>query len=170
MVRTSKAIISFHDNSFFNCRRHSITERARGLLGVRNSEILPLPANLCFEGTGISPDVQSLLVSNPATEILPIPAGTIWPKPSVFHVRATETFLDQLAALAEHHAEPEMCDHFHAYNGLQGLMQWYDAFSGDPLLVDGSIAEAKVQTFCRELGVPYARWRWQDSQTRTSPD
>lgn len=123
------------------------------------AEILPMPANLCFEGTNISSDVQSLFASHAATQILQIPPGTIWPKPSVFHVRATEQFLHQLAALAESHAEPEICDHFHAYNGNQGLMQWYDAFSGDPLLVDESIAERKVETFCRRLEVPYARWR-----------
>jgi hypothetical protein len=94
-----------------------------------------------------------------ATQILQILPGTIWPKPSVFHVRATEQFLRQLAALAERHAGPEICDHFHAYDGNQGLMQWYDAFSGDPLLVDESVGEMKVQTFIRKLGVPYARWR-----------
>lgn len=37
-------------------------------------------------------------------------------------------------------------------------MQWYDAFSGDPLLVADSILEAKVQIFSRALGVQYARW------------
>lgn len=120
------------------------------------TEILPLPANLCFEGTNISSDVQSLLASHAATQILQIPPGTIWPKSRVFHVRATKQFLQQLASLAGKHAEPEVCDHFHAYNGNLGLMQWYDAFSGDPLLVDESIAEAKVQTFCRKLEVPYA--------------
>ena len=123
------------------------------------TEILPLPANLCFEGTSITSDVQSLFASNAATQTLQIPPGTIWPKPSVFHVRATEQFLDQLVVLARHHAESEICDHFHAYSGNQGLMQWYDAFSGDALLVAESIAEAKVQTFSRKLGVPYALWR-----------
>jgi hypothetical protein len=122
-------------------------------------EILPLPTNLCFEGTSIKSDVQSLLASNEASQTLQIRPGTIWPKPSVFHVRATEQFLDQLAALARHHPEPEICDHFHAYSGNQGLMQWYDAFSGDALLIAESIAEAKVQTFTRKLGVPYAPWR-----------
>jgi hypothetical protein len=122
-------------------------------------EILALPVNLCFEGTSISPDVQSFFASHAATQILQIPRGTIWPKPSVFHVRATEQFLRQLAALAERHVGPEICDHFHAYDDNQGLMQWYDAFSGDPLLVDESVGEMKVQTFCRKLGVPYARWR-----------
>lgn len=77
----------------------------------------------------------------------------------MFHVLATEQFLDQLAALAQHHAEPEICDHFHAYSGNQGLMQWYDAFSSDALLVAESIAEVKVQTFSHKLGVPYAFWR-----------
>jgi len=38
-------------------------------------------------------------------------------------------------------------------------MQWYDAFSGDPLLIEESIPEAKVQGFCRKLGVKYVRWR-----------
>jgi hypothetical protein len=64
-----------------------------------------------------------------------------------------------LALGAPRHANAEVCDHFHAYNDAHGLMQWYDAFSGDPLLVDASIPEASVQSFCRKLGVNYARWR-----------
>jgi hypothetical protein len=121
-------------------------------------EILALPANLCFEGASISPDVQSFFASHAATQILQIAPGTIWPKPSVFHVRATEEFLRQLAALAERHAGAEICDHFHAYDDNQGLMQWYDAFSGDPLLIGESIPEAQVESFCRKLGAKYARW------------
>jgi hypothetical protein len=77
----------------------------------------------------------------------------------VFQVRATEQFLQQLAALAEKHAEPEVCDHFHAYYNGHGLIQWYDAFSGDPLLIAESIPEAKVQSFSRKLVLKYARWR-----------
>jgi hypothetical protein len=121
------------------------------------TETLPLPVNLCFEGTRISPDVQVLLASSAVTPSLQIPPGTIWPKPSVFHVRATEQFLHQLGALAGKHAESEICDHFHAYADGHGLMQWYDAFDL-PLLIDESIAEANVQNFCRKLGGRYARW------------
>ncbi len=36
-------------------------------------------------------------------------------------------------------------------------MQWYDAFDL-PLIVDGSIAEASLESFCRELGVQYSPW------------
>ena len=121
------------------------------------AEILPLPVNLCFEGTNISPDVQALLAASAVTPCLQIPPGTIWPKPSVFHVRATEQFLHQLAALAGRHAGIEICDHFHAYVDGHGLMQWYDAFDL-PLLIDESIAEANVQSFCRKLGGRYTRW------------
>jgi hypothetical protein len=73
------------------------------------TEVLPLPVHLCFEGTSISSDVRSLLASNAVTTTLQIPRGTIWPKPSVFHVLATEQFIHELAALAGRHAEPERC-------------------------------------------------------------
>ena len=121
------------------------------------SEVLPLPVHLCFEGTSISSDVQKLLASSAVVATLQIPRGTIWPKPSVFHVLATEQFIHELAALAGRHAEPEVCDHFHAYNDSHGLMQWYDAFD-DPLFIEESVTEASLQSFCRKLRVQYARW------------
>lgn len=119
--------------------------------------VLRLPVRLCFEGTSITSDVRTLLASHAVAATLPIPPGTIWPKPSVFHVLATDEFIHELAALAGKHAEPEVCDHFHAYNDSQGLMQWYDAFDL-PLLIDESVAESSLQTFCNKLGVGYARW------------
>jgi hypothetical protein len=121
------------------------------------TEVLPLPMNLCFEGTSISSDVRKLLVSNAVVAALQIPTGTIWPKPSAFHVLATEQFIHELAALAGRHVGPEVCDHFYAYNDGQGLMQWYDAFDL-PLLIDKSITEASLQSFCHKLGVQYAPW------------
>ncbi len=133
--------------------------------GIRNAEkffsalteVLPLPVHLCFEGTSISSDVRTLLASGVVAATLQIPPGTIWPKPSVFHVLATEQFIHELAALAGRHAESEVCDHFHAYQDSRGLMQWYDAFDL-PLLIDESITDASLQRFCNKLGVQYARW------------
>jgi hypothetical protein len=119
-------------------------------------EILPPPVHLCFEGTKIAPVVRTLLASAAVDATLEIPAGTIWPKSSVFHVFATEQFIHELATLARRHAESEICDHFHAYNDSHGLIQWYDAFDL-PLLVDESISEANLLRFCRKLGVPYSR-------------
>jgi hypothetical protein len=119
---------------------------------------LPLPVYLCFEGTSISSDVVELLTSSAVAPTLQIPPGTIWPKPLVFHVLATEQFLRELAALAARHAEPEICDHFHAYKDGHGLLQWYDAFDL-PLLIDESITEASLQGFCNKLGVQCVRWQ-----------
>ena len=119
---------------------------------------LRLPVYLCFEGTSISSDVAQLLASGAVAPTLQIPRGTIWPKPSVFHVLATEQFVRELAALAARHAEPEICDHFHAYKDDNMLMQWHDAFDL-PLLIDESMTEAGLQSFCNKLGVRYARWQ-----------
>jgi hypothetical protein len=119
-------------------------------------DFLPLPTYLCFEGTSIAPDVRTLLEANTVAPAMQIRAGTLWPKPSVFHVLANESLLQKLASLASRHAEPEICDHFHAYNNARGLLQWYDAFS-DPLLVDETIPEVAVQRFCSKLGVRYSQ-------------
>lgn len=120
------------------------------------TEILPPSTNLCFEGTSMASDIHTLLASNAIVSTFKIPLGTIWPRPTVFHVHATEQFVSELATLAREHAEPEICDHFYAYKG-RGLMQWYDAFD-DPLFVDESIAEKNLQVFCRRLGAHYSRW------------
>jgi hypothetical protein len=85
------------------------------------TEVLPLPVHLCFEGTSISSDVRTLLASSAVVATPQITPGTIWPKPNVFRVLATEQIILELAALTGRHAEPEVCDHFHAYNDTHGL-------------------------------------------------
>jgi hypothetical protein len=62
-----------------------------------------------------------------------------------------------VAALAGKHAEPEVCDHFHAYHDGDSLMQWYDAFDL-PLLINESITETSIQSFCHKLEVQCSRW------------
>lgn len=119
-------------------------------------ELLVLPVYFCVEGTSIAPDVQALFASHATEPGLAIPTGTGWPKPKTFHVLATEEFLDELAATARNHAEPEICDHLHAYKDRRVLLQWYDAFDL-PLIVDESVPEKSVQEFCRRLGARYSR-------------
>ena len=119
-------------------------------------EFLPLSTYLCFEGTSVAPDVRALLEANAVAPAMNITRGTLWPEPNVFHVLATERLLRTLATLARHLAEPEICDHFHAYKDGRLVLQWYDAFS-DPLLVNETVVEATGQAFCSRLGVRYSR-------------
>ncbi len=85
------------------------------------------------------------------TEILSLPVNLC------FEGTRISPDVHQLVALAGKHADSEICDHLHAYTDSRRLMQWYDAFDL-PLLVDESIAEASIQSFCSKLGVRYARW------------
>src|SRR5262245_33441003 len=84
-------------------------------------EFLPLFSCLYFEGTSINPDVQKLLEANAVSPMMTVPTGTLWPKPTVFHVIANEDFLRRLAEVSNRYANPEICDHFHAYHAGRGL-------------------------------------------------
>ena len=119
-------------------------------------ELLPLPTYLRLEGTSIAPDIHAFLEANALAPEMNITPGTLWPKPRVFHVLGSEPLLRRLSMMAGHHAEPEICDHFHAYQNGHVLLQWYDAFT-DPLLVDDAITEGAVQHFCSKLRVRYSQ-------------
>jgi hypothetical protein len=141
-------------------------EKGWEVTGIRSAQdffsgltgLLPLPVRFCFEGAGISSDIEALFAASAVSPILQIPRGTIWPKPKQFHVLATEQFVRELADLTAKHVQPEICDHFHAYNDNHGLMQWYDAFDL-PLLVHESVTEANLQPFCNELKAKFGPWR-----------
>lgn len=120
------------------------------------AELLPLLVILCFDGTSISPGPSDIAHVQQRARSLRNTPGTIWPKPG-FHVFATEQFIHELATLAERHACSEFCDHFHAYKNTRGLTQWCDAFDL-PLLIDESITETRLQSFCRTLRVQYVPW------------
>jgi len=119
-------------------------------------DLLPDPAYLVFEGTSIAPDVDQLFQSAAVPPRQSIPAGTARPRPATDQVPASATFLDALADLAARHAEPELCDHFHAYDDARWLLQWYDAFDGS-LLVDRTVGQDAVQRMCDALGATSER-------------
>jgi hypothetical protein len=134
--------------------------------GIRDGEgffrclldLLPKPAYLVLEGTSIAQDVRELLEAAAIPARRHVPVGTIWPRPSTYHVPVSAPFLAALADLAAKHAEPELCDHLHAYDDNRGLLQWYDAFDL-AMLVDGSIGEHSVRMVCDVLGATYTRWQ-----------
>jgi hypothetical protein len=136
------------------------------IAGIRGGEeffhslhgLLPSPAYLVFEGISIARDVRQLLESAAIPPRRHVPVGTIFPRPTTYHVLASASLLMALADLATKHAEPELCDHLHGYDDSRGLLQWYDAFDS-PMLVDDSIPEDSIRKLCDELGAAYTRWQ-----------
>jgi hypothetical protein len=79
--------------------------------------------------------------------------GTIWPKPRQYRPPFDETTLAGLAALAGNHAEPELCDHLHVYEGDRAVLEWYDAFASDsPASVAVDAAPDLLEDFADDVG------------------
>jgi hypothetical protein len=119
--------------------------------------ILPPSSYLVFEGTSIAPEVRRLLESAAIPEKRHITRGTIWPRPTTFHVAASPALLSALVELSARHAEPELCDHFHAYDDSEQMLQWYDAFTV-PFFVAFSVEESALRAFCEVVGATYKKW------------
>lgn len=113
-------------------------------------------AVLYLEGTSIADDVQAFLRTRAAATTRHAAMGTIWPRPSVFHMPLTAENLAGLADLAEHHAEPEICDHLHVYQGETVWLEAHD-FPNDSVSVSGEVSEDQLKAFCVALGCEYKK-------------
>lgn len=77
--------------------------------------LLPKDSILYFEGISIAKDIKLYLQVNSISPNFELPKGTIWPRSAIFHVPINAAFIEGLAAMADNHAEPEICDHLQAY-------------------------------------------------------
>ena len=119
--------------------------------------LIPSNATLYIEDGSDPPDELKSYIEAKCLHDKPIiPMGTIWPKPTYYHIPATENTLNELANIAEHCAEPQVATHFHVYSENRMIIQWYDAFF-DPMFVANIIHEDKVREFCNQLGIKYKR-------------
>ena len=112
-----------------------------------------LPENsLVYAESLYDKEVQKLLgeISKDCETILP--NGTLWPRPKVFHIPATDENLLKIASIAEDHL---ISVHFHAYKGNEFILMWYDAFEKDPVYVSKAISEEKIKKFCKNLDLTY---------------
>jgi hypothetical protein len=94
-------------------------------------------------GPGIARELNGMAIA----PTFCVARGTIWPKPLIWHVAATPANLAALAGLFEKHVAPEICVHFHAYHAGRVLVQWYDAFFADPVLISAHLPEADARAF-----------------------
>jgi hypothetical protein len=110
------------------------------------------------EGVAVAPDVRHFLEQHSIAPWHDVARGTLWPRPSTFHLPASPEILSALADLASKHAYPEIADHCHVYTKLEMILQWFDACETDcPLGVGPSVPEAKVRAFCALARATYAQ-------------
>ena len=116
--------------------------------------IVPHDAILYLEGGCHTKLLKDFLDARCVPELSRLARGT-WGKPFMDHLPATPENLRSLADLAESCAEPEVATHIHVYKDNEVLLQWYDAFSGDPVYLSSAIEEEALRTFCDQLSLNY---------------
>lgn len=94
-------------------------------------ESMPKDAILYLEGRSFAAQVKSFLASRPAAAQRDIARGTVYPVPETFHMSLEGRNLAELRALAEHYAEPEICDHLAVYRDDELLLTAHDAGDGE---------------------------------------
>jgi len=118
-------------------------------------DLFPSGAILYLEGGSPPLAVRHFLQDRQAAERCQVELGTIWPRPLQYHIPMAKETLMALADLAEDCAAPEIAVHVHVYLEGKVLLEWYDAFFGDPLYVSTAVAEEAVQHLCSKLGTGY---------------
>ncbi|MCD4707643.1 MAG: hypothetical protein K8S62_07875 [Candidatus Sabulitectum sp.] len=83
-----------------------------------------------------------------------IHSGTLWPKPDVFHVPATDENYGKIQEIAENHF---ISVHFHILRNDVKVLEWYDAFDKDPMYISTIIDEERIKEFCEKLGLEYRK-------------
>jgi hypothetical protein len=116
-------------------------------------EVMPKEATLYLEGheKDMASEVLRFLRSREPQDPPAVQPNTIWPEPQGFHLPLMGTNLEQLRAIAEGYAEPEVADHLVVYHGRQALLWAHDAGSGYVAL-SRSISNESVSRFRESLG------------------
>jgi len=105
---------------------------------------------LFVEGDSIAKEVMSLYKKQiQEGDYLPR-AGTTFPKSTKLRCRYSSAFMNELALIAENHAEPELCDHLHIYKDNSPILEWMDAFS-DEISISKIIPEEIVNKFSNAI-------------------
>jgi hypothetical protein len=117
---------------------------------------LPDGSVLYFEDGLHSPEVTAFMRAHAVPERAHLEMGTIWPRPSVYHLPASPEVFARLVDLAENHAAPELAIHLHAYLDDEVLVQGYDILAQE-LWLSPTLPEQRVRDLAIRLGVVYRR-------------
>lgn len=116
-------------------------------------EVLPEDTILYLENTSFAPAVRRFLDALPPepTVLAQIASGTLYPEPETLHLPLRGSNLTKLRELAEHLAEPEICDHLAVYRNDALLLTAHDAGDGE-VEVGPHLPDETRRRFERSLG------------------
>jgi hypothetical protein len=120
--------------------------------------LIPLasPGSVLYVEATTEKQVPAFLESRRVPDHPAIKQGTILPRSDRYHIPATAENLQQLAILIDRAGIVFPAIHTHLYKGDQVIVEWYDAFSNDPLFVSGSLPEEVVARFAQAIGSAYS--------------
>ena len=130
------------------------TDFPRVLRGL--CDLLPDDSILYFEDGSPPKTLRAFLETHRKAEHTHVAPGTLWPRPTCYHVAATGENLAELARLTGSCATPELAIHFHVYHNAEVLLEWHDTFT-EPMLLSAALPEEKVVAFARSLGMTVAK-------------
>jgi hypothetical protein len=119
-----------------------------GLIGL-----LPEASAMRLEGSSDG-ELVAFLKNHSIPERFPIPKGTIWPKQEIYNVPATPEILNKLSDLVKDVPGAEVAIHFHVYDAVGVLIDWYDAFE-DPICISKRLSKVDINVFCERVGAEY---------------
>lgn len=137
-----------------------VVEHRRGFAEMLVFLNLLCPDDAIFyvEGTSIARDVQAFLAAHRAPHPARLVIGTLWPRPQAFHVPFSPETIVDLRVLAERHAQPELCDHFHVYRGETVLLEAHDLCDRHHRFdLSGLVPEERIKMFCAQVNGSYHR-------------
>ena len=117
-------------------------------------KFFPEATTFYAEGTAIAEDVRTCYEAHKEEGAYLPQAQTLFWVSQKFRCKFSASFMNQLAQLADHHAEPELLDHLSLYKQTDALVFWHDAFA-NVLLISRSIPESVVSQLASELGLGY---------------
>ncbi|MBI4342345.1 MAG: hypothetical protein HY599_03140 [Candidatus Omnitrophica bacterium] len=120
------------------------------------AHLFPEGSVLYLEGTSIGKEVQEFLKARAPEKVTRVELGTIWPRPQTFHMLLTAENITELAALAEKHALPELCDHLHVYKDSTVLLEAHDILDRC-ISLSGALPKERIETLCGQLGAEYKK-------------
>ncbi len=106
---------------------------------------MPRASIMFIEGTSIVPEAKTLLYDRSVEPQRDDLWGTVWPRPQGFHVPLTDQNVDDLRALADRLAIPEVCDHITVYDADQILLIAHDV--GSEVWLSGDLSDVARQRF-----------------------